>query len=197
MICNHCPVAADTSIKKRTRSSLVEKDNASRTVEARQLRRSKAEVLGLRLNSALPKFSHKMSVKEIREYPQLDNWHMYRQAMENKIMEQHELPPHFQSKKANFLLHSDKTRKIETQSEKEKEKRKSRSSREVIRFRKLASRTEAQLAVLLCRLESSQEREKKGISYILPGDCESSAHGSQPMPEHRWTNAVKCELHEP
>lgn len=104
--------------------------------EAKELRKMKAEELGLVSYSSLPKFSHQMSIQELRNYPQFDKWHMYRRAMENKLLEQHELPLHFQSN-GKFLFHNVKGRTIARQTEQDKEKRKTRSAKEIVRYHKL------------------------------------------------------------
>jgi hypothetical protein len=86
-------------------------------------RRDKAKALGLKGRTAFPMFSHRLSAKEIKEHPQFDKWHMHRQAMQNEILEQWQLPPHFQSMKGRYVFPTKKKVSIPKQGETAKEQR--------------------------------------------------------------------------
>jgi hypothetical protein len=107
---------------------------------ARIIRKQKVEELGLHVTSPLPMFSYKLTPKEIKEHPQIDSWHMHRQAMENEILEQHQLPPHFQSVRGEYRFKTKKAESIFTREEEEidpaKKMQKQKSDAERTRYHK-------------------------------------------------------------
>jgi hypothetical protein len=85
--------ASDESTTKQGRISHDEHNNR---------RREKLKELKLQVQSPLPMFAHKLTLTQLKKHPELDNWHMHRQAMENDILEQWQLPNHFQSIQGEF-----------------------------------------------------------------------------------------------
>jgi hypothetical protein len=84
-------------------------------------------------------FAHKLTVEGIKLHPQIDSWNMHRQAMENGILEQYQLPPQFQSIKGVFQLLSerDKKKRFKQETEEQKEIRNKKSALELTRCRKI------------------------------------------------------------
>jgi hypothetical protein len=153
--------------------------NTAETKTLKQMRRlgrkSKTEVLRLHPESALPMFAHNLSAEEIRSHPQINSWHMHRQAMENQILDRLQLPPHFQSSRGQFRSLNKKrgnpvqtgektiraTKKVASQQTKQKE-RKENTSYAKMRILKLGRKSA--IPAFAHKLSNKEVEDHKDIS---------------------------------
>jgi hypothetical protein len=107
------PAASDHSIDKSTmisksstaalpqeehRENLLRKKESDRF----QMRKAKAKVLLIHANSAVPMFTQGLSADQVKSHPELENWHIHREALRRGDIQQEYLPPLFQPLKGRY-----------------------------------------------------------------------------------------------
>jgi hypothetical protein len=118
------------------------RDRLSRS-ERYKIHTSKMIELGLPQDSTIPMFAHKLSVEEIKKYPEINHWHAHRQALEREEVSHEQLPPQFQSMRGKLEVYNiskKKRTRIERDNPTDRQK-KARSDRD----NRLAKMNELQL----------------------------------------------------